>query len=424
MSDLARIQSADLKGKIILLRVDHNVVKKGKIKDPFRIDASLPTLDLIIKNGGKPVIMTHIGRPRDKQTKLISISSDTAVQPIIDYLAEKKGYRFYTPQVNPEDKSGIKSLDLESLKNILNDDAWQGIYLPNTRWFEGEEAKDKASTELGKHLSSFCDIFVNDAFGSWQPHASTIEPTRHLPSYAGLLMQKEIDNLSRVLNPEKPLLAIIAGAKFDTKIGPLKAMLKKADHLVLGGVIYNAYLCARYGIKIAGITPEDVAAASHFIDTLSPEESDKLILPRYLVESIFPDRQDNSKIRKLDVTQFKTGDVYAYILDMHPDSLQVPQFQDSIIKAKTIFVNAVMGFTPHFTQGSAALYSSLNENHQANKLLGGGDTLQEFKILQPDIYIKALSDPKYYFFTGGGAILTAIEQDSPYGIEPVKALLK
>ncbi len=109
-------------------------------------------------------------------------------------------------------------------------------------------------------------MYVNDAFGSWQPHVSTYDVTKYIPSYAGFLMQKEIENLSCVIKPERPFLAVVAGAKYNTKIGPLYAIYNKADYLILGGVIYNTYLCAQYGISIKGVSDSDIDAAKELVN--------------------------------------------------------------------------------------------------------------------------------------------------------------
>ena len=125
-----------------------------------------------------------------------------------------------------------------------------GIYLPNIRWFIGEEDDGIEGERFGEQLAGLANVFVNDAFGSWRPHTSTVTVAKHLPAYAGYLMQHEIDSLDRIYSPERPMLSIIGGAKFDTKINPLRSLLEKVDRLMMGGVIYNAYLCVKYDITI------------------------------------------------------------------------------------------------------------------------------------------------------------------------------
>jgi len=412
MIDIPRIQNAELKNKIVLIRVDHNVVKKGVIKDPYRIDASIDTINYIIEKGGKPILMTHVGRPRDKKTGEIKISSDTSVVSIVQYLKERFDLNFKVAfDNNPR---------LFITGKSLNFDDCDGWYLPNTRWFSGEESKDVKKLQIGEELAGLADIFVNDAFGSWQPHASTVEITKHLPSYAGFLMQKEIDNLEHVLSPEKPFLAVVAGSKFDTKIGPLTALLERADHLILGGVLYNAYLCAKYGIKIKGITEEDILSAKKFVE-LTENLPGKLIEIPFIVESDTLDSALNKKVH--DIISLSEGCELNYVLDADPESFQTTKIKEAFSEAKTIFVNAVMGLTPYFNEGTIALDESVSKNHTCGKYFGGGDTLQEFKTLLPELYNEALADDSYYFFTGGGTILKAINEGKVTGLYPVKALI-
>lgn len=421
--NLPVIQDTDLKNKIVLLRVDHNVVKKGIIKDPFRIEASLKTINYILDEGGHPVIMSHVGRPRDKATGQIEISENTSVQPIVNFLEISLNKKIEIPEITKKDKLGITSIDIQSKLQKIRDGKLDIIYLPNTRWFAGEESGNEKTLQFGLMLTEFCDLFVNDAFGSWQPHASTMEPAKHLPSYAGFLMQREIENLKKILNPQKPFLAVIAGSKFDTKIGPLTALLQKADHLLMGGVIYNAYLCARYDIQIKGIEPEDIASAEKFLDSTA-DLHDKLVEIPYIVESELPDKKEAGKFRTIAVKDLQAGMKLNYVLDADESSFAAPEIQQVFKSAKTLFVNAVMGFTPHFTAGSKALYEIIAANQETMNLLGGGDTLQEFRSLLPELYKHASNKENYYFFTGGGTILKVIQEGSPYELEPVKALIK
>ena len=236
---LPKIQEVDLKDKVVLVRVDHNVVKKGKIKDPYRIDETMKTLLRIAIKGGKPILMTHVNRPRDKKSGEINASDSTSVTPIVDYLWQKYGIDMKIPEYEVSGTEGIKTIakNVKPLIEMLKDGKFDGIYLPNTRWFAGEEAKDEKADNLAKELASLADIYVNDAFGSWQPHVSTARIVEHIPSRAGMLLQSEINNLEKVLHPDRPFLAAVAGAKFDTKIEPLKSIFKLSDHLILGGII-------------------------------------------------------------------------------------------------------------------------------------------------------------------------------------------
>jgi phosphoglycerate kinase len=417
MPDIPNIKNIDLLGKKVLIRVDHNVVKKGKIIDPYRIDASLPTIKLILEKGGKPILMSHVGRPKDKKTGQIEISDKTSVESIVTYLNEKLNKTFEIAFGNSTELTNNKAFEK------LDDGKIDGIYLPNTRWFAGEEDKGEKAVEFARDLAKLADLYVNDAFGSWQPHASTYHITKFLPSYAGLLMEKEIQNLGKVLSPKRPFVAVVAGSKFDTKIGPLTALLKATDHLILGGVIYNAYLCAQYGIRIAGISAGDIQSAQSFVE-LANDYPGKLIELTVIVESDLLDEKVEGKYRSHNIHDLKEGMQLNYVLDADPESFDDEYVRSIFQQAQTFFTNAVMGFTPNFAEGSKALYDLISQNTTAEKLFGGGDTLQEFKTLLPEVYQTAINDDKYYFFTGGGTILKAIKEGTPYGLEPVKALMK
>ncbi|RJQ54051.1 MAG: phosphoglycerate kinase [Nitrospiraceae bacterium] len=421
---LPLIQEADLNGKVVLVRFDHNVVKKGVIKDPYRIDKTLGTLYYIIDQGGRPVLMTHIGRPKDKKTGNITCKHDDSVEPIVEYLQRKLHTGFYIPACEIDQDLGMAGLcdgvfnALEDLKNRKIG----GIYLPNTRWFRGEEGEGFFRDNFAVQLSQLADVYVNDAFGSWQPHVSTYDITKFIPSYAGFLMQQEIENLNNVINPDRPFLAVIAGSKYDTKIGPLYAIYEKADHIILGGVLYNGYLCAKYDISIEGISGDDIKAARDLVAT--DREKKKILELPYIVESDTMEGRIEGRYRTISIHDFRKNDRRGYILDIDPRSFSDGKVEEVILGASTIFVNAVMGYTPYFFEGSKALDETIDKNAMALKMYGGGDTLQEFKNLCPGLYLSILDSTRYYFFTGGGTVLTAIEKASPYGLKPVQALIE
>lgn len=417
------LQDADLKGKTVLVRVDHNVVKKGIIHDPYRIDATIATLYYISSHGGKIILMTHVGRPKDKKAGTITTGKDTSVMPIVEYIQKKLNVSIGVPEFHATGDQGYSDIE-PSVKDMIKD-LKEGkidmVYLPNTRWFAGEEDKGELKEKFAQQLAELADIYVNDAFGSWQSHASTVAVAKHLPSYAGLLMQKELQHLDQIYEPKKPLLAVVAGSKFDTKIDSLNALLKTADHLVLGGVIYNAYLCAKYSIEIKGIEAEDIELAKAFVD-FSKQYPGKLVELPYIVESDILEGKEEGKYRTVDIRQLKPGTKLNFVLDAAKESFTEPTVCNAFNGAQTIFVNAVMGFTPHFNEGTIAMDELIDKNKSAVKLYGGGDTLQELKRLLPGLYIVALDDPKYYMFTGGGAVLKAIQEGTYTGLAPVKAL--
>lgn len=426
MATIPRIQDADLKGKVVLIRVDHNVAKEYVVKDPFRIDVTFGTLFNILSKGGRLILMSHVGRPRDKKTGKISMDMEYDVRPIVDYLEKKLFTEFMVPEFKEtQDNSGYIGIDtsVNLLIRRLRKGEIDGIYLPNIRWFKGEEENGIEAERFGEQLAGLADVFVNDAFGSWRPHTSTFTVAKHLPSYAGYLMQHEIDNLDRIYSPDRPMLSIIGGAKFDTKIGPLHSLLEKVDQLMMGGVIYNAYLCAKYGIVIKGIDEEELEIAHEFLK-IARDYSHKLIEPPLIVESDTLDGKVEGKCRIHDVRTLKPGTKLNYVVDVAEESFAEKSLSDAILTAKSMFINAVMGFTPHFSDGTKKMYALIDQNKDANKMFAGGDTLQEFRSMLPGTYIRAVDDPKYYFFSGGGTILKAIHEGRADGLEPVQALIR
>ena len=421
---LKLLQQADMKDKVVLLRVDHNVVKKGIIKDPYRIDATIGTLYAIAAAGGKPILMSHVGRPRDKKTGMISCKEDQSVLPIVRYLEQKLPVKIHPQEFPVDPEKGITHID-DSIKptlEALRKGAFDMVYLPNSRWFAGEQSKGPEREVLSDELASIADIYINDAFGSWGVAASTYDVATRLPAFAGNLLQKEISNLYRVLEPERPFVGVVAGAKYDTKIGPLKALYNKVDYLILGGLMYNTFLSAKYGATINGVSEEDKALAMELVEL--DRAKGKILEMPWLVESDSAENRIDGEDRRIETARLKEGMSLQYILDVHEKSFQDPHIVEVIRSARTIFVNAVMGLMPLFFEGSRALYRLINENTSASKLYAGGDTLQELKNLCPGIYMAGLDDPNTYYFTGGGSVLAAIEQGSPYKMKPFEVLLR
>jgi phosphoglycerate kinase len=423
-SNLRGIQTAEMKEKVVLIRVDHNVVKKGKIKDPYRIDVTIPTLYAVAKAGGRPILMTHVGRPKDKKTGKINIQEGDSVKPIARYLEQRLPIKIHVPALPADPEAGITRIG-ESLKAPLRDlksGKIDMIYLPNTRWFKGEQSKGPERGQLTDEFASLADLFVNDAFGSWQADVSTFDVAKKLPSFAGHLLQKEIENLERVLNPERPFVAVIAGAKYDTKIGPLRALYDKADYLILGGLMYNTFLSAKYGVEIEGVTEEDRGLAASLAEL--DRKKGKILELKYLEESDTVEGRIEGKHRIRSLDELMQKKKAGLVLDAAAASFQDAKIKEILGSAKTIFLNAVMGLMPHFAEGSKALYELVAANKPAMKLFGGGDTLQELRRLCPGAYLSGLDDPRTYYFTGGGSVLTAIEQGNAYKLKPVEALIE
>jgi len=430
----------DLRDKLVLVRVDHNCVKRGVVQDAHRVEQSLPTLYHIVERGGRPILITHVNRPRDGATGAIRRDDrEDGVRAIVDLLRQRLGVTFAAPTFASDGTRGIASVDTSI--NFLLDDLRArrigGIYLPNSRWFAGEEADagSDAYEALSRQLAGLADVFVNDAFGSWQAHASTVGVTKYLPSYAGLLMQRELVAVRSVLNPIRPFVAVVAGSKVDTKLDTLRAVASRCDSLILGGVVYNAYLCAKYGIEIEGVSEKDVRLAQ---ELLAPEVQEKIVELPVVVESTSlqgcgcvpregecgtPNTSTGST-RALRLDQLQRGASYGYVLDVAASSFEDEKVKSVLQGAKTIFVNAVMGFTSSgFHEGTTALDLAIAANKSARKYFGGGDTIQEFKSLTPALFMSTMLDPTFYLFTGGGTVLKALEMGGGEELETVKCLL-
>lgn len=420
---LRLIQQARIKGKVVLVRVDHNVVKKGRIKDPYRIDVTLKTLRTIAESGGYPILMTHIGRPRDKKTGRIECKEQESARAIIPYLMEKLLTKIVVPDFPIDPQWGITQPN-DAMRSLI-EDLKKGkigmIYLPNIRWFQGEQGSGDERERFAGWLAGLGDLYVNDAFSAWRAHGSTYDITRHLPSYAGFQLQEELLNIHRVLNPKRPFVAVIAGAKYDTKIGPIQALYNRADHIMLGGLIYNVYLAAKYGVTISGVSEKESIQARGLVD-LDRRQKKILEIP-YLVESETLEGKIEGRYRTIHVESMKEGNSFNYLLDLDPQSLEMDRIVEIIRAAKTIFVNAVMGLTPPFFEGTQALYELIASNQDAMKLFAGGDTLQELRDLCREIYQAGMEGPDFYYFTGGGSVLTTLELGNPYELKPIKALM-
>src|ERR1700690_3239848 len=216
------IRDIDLKGKTVLLRADYNVpVSGGKITDDYRIRQSLPTIHYLLKQNVRLIICSHLGRPsgpKDTDFSLFPVAK--RLQQLLDQPVE-----FATDCVGPAATKAAESLK-----------TGQVLLLENLRFHPEEEANNDA---FAKQLASLADVFVQDGFGVvHRAHASTDAITHHLPSVAGLLLEKEVDNITTVMEkPERPLMAIIGGAKITDKIDVLKRFITLADFLAIGGAM-------------------------------------------------------------------------------------------------------------------------------------------------------------------------------------------
>lgn len=387
---------ADLKNKIVIVRVDFNVpLKGGKVSDKTRLVESLPTIKYLLKQQCKVILISHLGRPDGKISKEFSLAP---VARAFGRLLLKRVF-FAKDCIGPE---------AERICNKLK--SGQIALLENLRFHAEEEAND---SQFAKQLAHLGDIYINDAFGTaHRAHASTVGITKYLPSYAGHLLLKEVENLSKLFTHlQYPFTLIVGGAKIDTKIDIITSFAGKADFFLMGGGIANTFLASK-GQKLgSSLVEKDKLKTAKNITALLLRKHKNLILPiDYLLAEKISDfvSTQNSEIKNLSTNQ--------KILDIGKRSAK--QFASIISKSKTIVWNGPMGvyeFRP-FRQGTRIIAKAVAAATKkgAFSVIGGGDTVDALKVLK--ISPKRFS----HVSTGGGAMLEYIEKGTLPGIEALK----
>ena len=256
------IDDMDLNGKKVLLRVDINVpVENGRVTDATRIERIVPTVDDIIAKGGKPILVAHFGRPKGK------VVLDMSLRQVLPTLKEKLGHPV----------AFVETLDAAEAHTEEQDSA-EVMLLENIRFHPGEEKNDP---EFAKRLAGLGDVFCNDAFSAaHRAHASTEGVAHHLPSCAGRLMQAELEALETALgNPQRPVVAVVGGAKVSTKLDLLGNLVAKVDHLVIGGGMANTFLAAQ-GIDVGkSLCEHDLADTAREILAKAEAAGCEIVLP-------------------------------------------------------------------------------------------------------------------------------------------------
>ena len=385
MSNLHKltIDSLDLKGKRVLTRVDFNVPidEKCEITDDSRIRAALSTIQKILNEGGRAVLMSHLGRPNGK------VIEEMRLVPVAKRLAELLGKPVKTAPdcIGPE---------VEKMVNALRDG--ECILLENLRFHVGETEND---TEFAKNLSVLGDIYVNDAFGTaHRAHASTEGVTHYFQQCAaGYLLQKEIKYLSNALDKaEHPFAAIIGGAKISGKIDVMAHLLNKVDILLIGGGMMYTFLKAR-GLEIGDSLLEEnkIDVAKKIVD----KAGDKLKLP---VDCVVADRF-SPKAKTKVVTIDKIPPEWRG-MDIGPETIR--KYYQHIMVAQTIIWNGPMGVfeMEPFAQGTIEIAQSIADSTAggAVSIIGGGDSAAA--VIQA-----GLDDKMTHISTGGGASLVMLE---------------
>jgi 3-phosphoglycerate kinase len=385
------IRDLDVKNKRVLVRCDFNVPlnEKGEITDDNRITAALPTIKYIMEKGGKPILMSHLGRPKGKADKKLTLA------PVGKKLEELLGcevvFADYDDVINEE----VVELSKKDFEKIL--------LLQNTR-FRKEEKENEEN--FSKELAKLGDIFINDAFGtSHRAHASNVGVAKNLPNGVGFLVEKEIDKIGGVLkNPEKPLVAILGGAKVSDKINVIENLLSIADKIIIGGGMAFTFVAAQ-GYEVGkSILEEDKIDLAKELMKKAEEKGVDLVLPLdYKVAEEFSNDSEWKTVSYENIPSDYMG------LDIGEKSIEL--FSKLIKEAKTVIWNGPMGVFEfdNFAEGTEEICKVLAENDIIS-IIGGGDSAAAVKKA-------GLEDSMTHISTGGGASLEFMEGKVLPGID-------
>jgi phosphoglycerate kinase len=390
--DKLTVRDVDVAGKKVFLRADLNVpLDDGRITDDTRIRASLPTLIYLLEHGAAVILASHLGRPKGK------VNDALRLKPVADRLAGLLGrpVRMTGDALGPGVQVAVEKLRPGDL-----------LMLENLRFHVEEEANDPA---FAKALADMADLYVDDAFGSaHRAHASTEGITHYLPAVAGLLLEREVEALSRLLHrPPKPFHTVIGGAKVSGKLEVLEALLARCQAVLVGGGMANTFLAAR-GLQLGKslVEPDQLDNASRIVAEARRKRV-RLMLPTDAV--VAPQIHHRAKGHVVSVDAVPKDEM---IVDIGPATTAA--YTEHLSKAKTIFWNGPMGVfeISQFAAGTIAMARCVAERTAAGAItiVGGGDSIAAVEQL-------GLTDQMTHVSTGGGASLEFVEGKPLPGVE-------
>jgi len=385
------IKDIDVRKKRVMVRTDYNVPldEDGNISDDTRIRATLPTINYLLDEDAKVIIVSHLGRPEGKANPKYSLKP--VARRLQGFLKERAHVIMADDCIGSKIKKQIDEMHYGDV-----------IVLENLRFYPGEEKNDPS---FAKELASLCDVFIQDAFGNChRKHASMIGVDDFVPSAAGFLLRKEIDYLEKAVNnPMRPVVAVLGGAKVSDKIKIIENLAKKMDKLLIGGAMAFTFLKAQgFGVGQSLVEDSMLDVVRNLMD-ISKKNGTKLYLP---VDFVVAEKFDSRAETK--VVPFQEIPDKWIALDIGPATTKL--FTEALQDAKTILWNGPMGAFEFdaFSRGTYAMVDVVTGSH-ASTIVGGGDTDMAFHKSGKTHEVSFIS-------TGGGAFLKLLEGGNLPGI--------
>lgn len=394
--ELKTLSDAKLKSKTVIVRANLDVpLENGEVTNNFKLQENVPTIKLLLENNCKIIVIGHIGRPNGDYVDELSL------MPVRFELGHLLGKQIKFANLNACENS-IKFMEPQEI-----------LMIENLRFFPGEEStKSKERQEFIEPLAKMADLYINDCFGLYREHASVTEITEMLPSYAGLSMEKEIEELNKIKNdPQKPLVAVLGGAKVDTKMPILENMLEEIDTIIIGGAMAYTFLKAT-GKEVgkSKVEEDSIKIVKKILKNAKKNKVEILLPEDHICAKEFKENSEPVHVDSQDIPKDLIG------LDIGPKTIE--KYKEVLKSAKTVLWNGPMGVFEweNFANGTQEIgdHIALNVPRETFKVAGGGDTVSAINKLK--INPKKFS----HISVGGGMMLKYISNEKFEVIERLK----